>query len=173
MIPAVIVREYEEDEITVHKVPLMMAGALIVSVIALTSAVSFGYLDRQSVPDAARAEAGTMSVATRSLAFFDEADGTVRVEDAFSGEVVGSYGPGTGGFVRSTMRSLVHKRRINGIGRATPFELIEWDNGTLTIRDTTTDASLELSSFGIDNHAIFADMLEPRVVAADVSGGAR
>ena len=155
-----IVREYEEDEVTVHKVPLAMAGALIVSVIALTSAVSFGLLDRQSVPSEARAEAGTMSVQTRSLAFFDEADGTVRVEDAVSGEVVGSYGPGTGGFVRSTMRSLVHQRRINGIGRATPFELIEWDTGALTIRDTTTGSMIELSSFGADNRAVFANMLE-------------
>ncbi len=154
-----IVREYEEDEITVHRVPLMMMGGLIASVLALTSAVSFGFFDRQSVPAEARADAGTMSVATRSLAFFDEADGTVRVEDAFSGEEIVSYGPGTGGFVRSTMRSFVHQRRIRGIGRSVPFELIEWDTGALTLRDTTTESTVELASFGADNHAVFANML--------------
>lgn len=159
-----IVREYEEDEITVHRIPLMMMGALIAATVALTASVSLGFFERQSIPSEARAEAGTMSVSTRSLQFFDEEDGTVRVEDAFSGEVVGSFGPGTGGFVRSTMRSLVHQRRINGIGRATPFELIEWDNGTLTIRDTTTGSTIELSSFGNDNREVFAIML---------SGGAR
>ena len=48
---------------------------------------------------------------------------------------------------------------INGIGRATPFELIEWDNGGLTIRDTTTGGTVELASFGADNRKVFADML--------------
>lgn len=154
-----IVREYEEDEITVQRVPLMMMGGLVAITLTLTTMVSFGVFERQSIPAEARAEAGTMSVATRSLLFFDEADGTVRVEDAFSGEAISSFGPGTGGFVRSTMRSLVHERRINGIGRATPFELIEWDSGALTLRDTETGGTVELASFGADNRAVFAAML--------------
>lgn len=154
-----IVREYEEDEITVHRVPLIMAGALIASVLALTSAVSLGYLDRQSVPSEARASSGAMVTATRNLQFYDESDGTVRVEDAVSGDVLGSFGPGTGGFVRSSMRSLTHQRRINGIGRTVPFELIEWDNGDLTLRDSTTEATVELSAFGAGNRKTFADML--------------
>ena len=155
-----IVREYEKDEITVHRVPIIMAGALIVSVIALTASVTLGYVDRQSIPAEARAEAGTTQINTRSLLFFDESDGTVRVEDAFSGEEVGRFGPGTGGFVRSSMRSLVHQRRINGIGRETPFELVEWDDGGLTLLDTTTGGTVELASFGADNRAVFANMLE-------------
>ena len=155
-----IVREYEEDEFAVHRVPLIMIGVLLAAVLALSASVSLGWFERQAIPAEARADAGTMSIATRSLVFFDEPDGTVRVEDAFSGEEVGSFGPGTGGFVRSTMRSLVHQRRINGIGRATPFELIEWDNGGLTIRDTETGSSVELASFGADNRKVFADMLD-------------
>ncbi len=155
-----IVREYEEDEFTVHRAPIIMMGALMVATLALTASVSFGFFERQSIPSEARADAGTMSVATRSLLFFDEPDGTVRVEDAFSGEVVGSFGPGTGGFVRSSVRSLVHQRRIRQIGRATPFELIEWDDGGLTLRDTTTGGTVELANFGADNRKVFADMLE-------------
>lgn len=155
-----IVREYEQDEITVHRVPLILAGALILSVLAMTSAVSFGLFDRQSIPDEARAAAGTQSTATRSLLFFDESDGTVRVEDAATREEIASFGPGTGGFVRSTVRSLVHQRRINGIGRETPFELIEWNDGGLTLRDTTTGGTVELAYFGTDNRKVFADMLE-------------
>ena len=154
-----IVRQYEEDEFTVHRVPVMLMGGLIATTIALTSMVSLGLFERQSIPSEARAAAGTMSTATRSLLFFDEADGTVRVEDAFSGEVISSFGPGTGGFIRSTMRSLVHKRRINRIGRATPFELIAWDSGALTLRDSTTGETIELASFGADNRAVFAAML--------------
>lgn len=154
-----IVREYEEDEITVHRVPLMMAGALIVSVLALTTAVTSGYLDRQSVPSESRAQAGAVQTDTRALQFYDESDGTVRVEDAVSGEVLASFGPGTGGFVRTTVRSLAHKRRISGIGRATPFELIEWDNGDLTLLDSTTGSTVELAAFGGGNRQTFANML--------------
>ena len=95
----------------------------------------------------------------RLLAFFDESDGTVRVEDATSGAEIARFGPGTGGFVRSTLRSLVHQRRINGIGRETPFELVEWNNGELTLRDSTTGGTVELASFGTDNRKVFADML--------------
>ena len=58
------------------------------------------------------------------------------------------------------MRSLVHERRIRGIGRGTPFELIEWQNGALSLRDTTTGKSVELASFGADNRAVFAAMLK-------------
>ncbi len=155
-----IVREYEKDEITVHRVPLIMAGALIASVLALTAATTTGFFERQSIPGETRAAAGTQEVASRTLQFYDEADGTVRVEDALSGDVISRFGPGTGGFVRTTMRSFAHQRRIRGIGRETPFELIEWDNGDLTIIDNTTGATAEMASFGAGNRKTFADMLE-------------
>ena len=155
-----IVREYEEDEVTVHRIPLMMAGALIVSVLALTTAVSLGFVERQSIPSEARAASGAQVIDTRALYFFDESDGTVRVEDAVSGDEIARYGPGTGGFVRSSVRSLTHQRRINGIGREVPFNLVEWDNGELTLIDETTGGTVELASFGTGNRATFAAMLE-------------
>lgn len=143
-----------------HRVPVMLMGGIVLFSLALTASVSFGVFERESIPSEFRAEAGTTSIANRSIQFFDEPDGTVRVEDGITGQEIGSFGPGTGGFVRSTARSLVHKRRINGIGRETPFELIEWSDGALTLRDTTTDETVELASFGADNRKIFADMLE-------------
>ncbi|EAQ27804.1 possible photosynthetic complex assembly protein [Erythrobacter sp. NAP1] len=155
-----IVREYEDDEIVVHRVPLMMAGALIVSVLALTAGTTMGYFERQSVPSEARATSGAQPLDTRALYFFDETDGTVRVEDAETGEVIERYGPGTGGFVRTSLRSLTYQRRVNGIGREVPFDLIEWDNGELTLIDSTTDATVELGSFGPGNRETFAAMLE-------------
>ena len=155
-----IVREYEEDDFAVHRVPLIMMGALIAITLALTSAVSLGFFERQAIPSEAREAAGTQVMATRSLLFFDEADGTVRVEDAASAEVLGRFGPGTGGFVRSTVRSLVYHRRVNGFGREIPFELIEWENGALTLQDTTTGETVELASFGEGNRQTFANFLE-------------
>ena len=154
-----IVREYEKDEITVHKVPLYLMGGIVAISLALTASVTLGFFERTSVPAEARAAAGVEPVAQRTLRFFDEADGTVRVEDGATTEVLGRYGPGEGGFIRASVRSLVHQRRIRGHGPAVAFELTEWDNGALTLHDPVTDTSIEAASFGPDNRAIFAKML--------------
>jgi putative photosynthetic complex assembly protein len=155
-----IVRTYEEDEFAIHKWPILMIGGVIAISLLLTASVTMGFFEKAAVPEDVRAEAGTQSIATRSLMFFDEADGTVRVEDAFSHEEIARFPPATGGFVRSSVRSLVHKRRIRGIGPETPFELVEYDNGALSLRDVTTGAAVELASFGKDNRAVFAAMLK-------------
>ena len=122
--------------------------------------MTFGFFERQAIPSEARAEAGTVKAAERSLFFFDEADGTVRVEDASNGTELGRFGPGTGGFVRTTVRALVYQRRIKGFGREVPFELIEWDNGMLTLLDPTTGEGVELHSFGDGNRQTFANFLK-------------
>jgi putative photosynthetic complex assembly protein len=159
-----IVREYEKDEVTVHKVPLMLMGGIVLISLALTVSVRLGVFERSAVPEQARAEAGIQPVAMRTLRFFDEPDGTVRVEDGASAEVLGRFAPGEGGFIRASVRSLVHQRRIRGEGPAVPFELTEWENGALTLADPVTGDSVEVASFGPDNRAIFANMLPPKGV---------
>jgi putative photosynthetic complex assembly protein len=154
-----IVREYERDDITVHKVPLMLMGAVVAASLALTASVSLGFFPRQAVPAEARAAAGIKAAQVRSLRFFDEADGTVRVEDGTSAQVLARYGQGEGGFIRASVRSLVHQRRIRGKGAEVPFTLTEWQNGGLTLSDPVTGRGVEVSSFGSDNRAIFADLL--------------
>ncbi|MCZ8370645.1 MAG: photosynthetic complex assembly protein PuhC [Porphyrobacter sp.] len=154
-----IVREYEKDEITVHKAPLMLMGGMVAISLALTASVTAGLFPRQSVPSEARATAGITAAQVRSLKFFDEPDGTVRVEDGASAEVLTRFGEGEGGFIRATVRSLVHQRRIRGIGAETPFTLTEWQNGNLTLADPATGRSVEVSSFGPDNRAVYQNLL--------------
>ena len=77
-----------------------------------------------------------------------------------SAEVLGRFGPGEGGFIRASVRSVVHQRRIRDIGPEVAFELIEWSDNSLTLRDPVTGTSVEASSFGPDNRAIFANMLD-------------
>jgi putative photosynthetic complex assembly protein len=154
-----IVREYEKDEITVHKVPLMLMGGIVAISLALTASVSLGFVKRTSVPAEARAAAGTQAVATRSLRFFDEADGTVRVEDGVSAEVLARYAPGEGGFIRASVRALVHQRRIRDLGPEVAFQLTQWDDGALTIADPATGRSIEATSFGPDNRAVLINLL--------------
>ncbi|MBI1402618.1 MAG: photosynthetic complex assembly protein [Porphyrobacter sp.] len=154
-----IVREYEKDEITVHKTPLMLMGGIVVISLLLVIGVRVGLFERSAVPEVARAEAGTRVTAMRSLRFFDEADGTVRAEDGATGEVLRRFAPGEGGFVRASVRSLVHQRRIRGEGPAVPFELTQWEDGALTLRDPVTGETVEVGAFGPDNRAVFAGML--------------
>ena len=154
-----IVREYEKDEITVHKVPLMLMGGIIAISLALTASVTLGFMPKQSVPAEARAAAGVKADAERTLRFFDEPDGTVRVEDGASAEVLARFGVGEGGFIRATVRSLVHQRRIRGQGAEVPFTLTRWDNGGLTLYDPVTGRGVEVSSFGPDNRAVYANLL--------------
>lgn len=160
-----IVREYEKDEITVHKVPIMLMGGIIAVSLALTASVTLGFLPRQSVPAEARAAAGITAAQERPLKFFDEPDGTVRVEDGASREVLARFGQGEGGFIRATVRSLVHQRRIRGIGPEVAFTLTEWQNGNLTLADPATGRSVEVSSFGPDNRAVYQNLLPAKEAA--------
>ncbi|MGB3807522.1 MAG: photosynthetic complex assembly protein PuhC [Erythrobacter sp.] len=156
-------RTYEQDDFTVHRVPLMLMGAVVAVSVALAASVSLGLFERQGIAAEARAATGTQAMGSRSIFFIDEPEGWVRVEDAQTGSMVGHYPPEIGGFVRSTARSLVHKRQARGIGPAQPFELTEWDNGNLTLSDPATGYSVELAFFGKDNRAIFADILEGKL----------
>jgi putative photosynthetic complex assembly protein len=157
-----IVREYERDEVTVHKVPLMLMGGMIAISLALTASVQLGFFERSAVPEVARAKAGAEVLSARTLRFFDEPDGTVRVEDGATAEVLGRFGQGEGGFVRASVRSLVHQRKIRGEGPAVAFELTEWSNGDLTLHDPVTGQNIETAAFGQPNRAVFADMLPAR-----------
>lgn len=154
-----IVREYEKDEVTVHKVPLMLMGGLVLISLILTALVTNGYLPKSAVAAQYRAEANITPAVQRPIKFFDEADGTVRVEDATTGEVVGRFGIGEGGFIRASVRSLVHQRRIRDQGPEVPFQLIGWSNSSLTLLDPVTDRSVEVANFGPDNRMVFANML--------------
>jgi putative photosynthetic complex assembly protein len=154
-----IVREYEKDEITVHKVPLMLMGGIIAISLALTASVTLGFMPKQSVPAQARAAAHIKADEERTLRFFDEPDGTVRVEDGASAEVLARFGVGEGGFIRATVRSLVHQRRIRGQGPQVAFELTRWSDGGLTLGDPVTGYTVEVSAFGPINRIVFEQML--------------
>jgi putative photosynthetic complex assembly protein len=154
-----IIREYEKDEVTVHRVPLMLMGGMVAISLLLTVSVTTGLLPKSAIASQYRAEAGTQLAVQRPVKFFDEADGTVRVEDGASGEVLGRFGIGEGGFIRASVRSLVHQRRIRDQGPEVPFQLIGWSNSSLTLLDPVTNRSVELANFGPDNRAVFANML--------------
>lgn len=154
-----IVRTYDDEDFRVHTLPLIAMGAVVATTLALVISAQLGYFERQGVPTQVRAERGVMAVDTRSIKFHDAADGAVWVSDAETGLELGRYPQGQGGFVRSTARAMVSNRLQHGIGPAVPFEMITWDDGSMTLRDTQTGRAVELSAFGSKTHGIYQDMM--------------
>ena len=63
------------------------------------------------------------------------------------------------GFIRGVMRGLARDRRSRGIGNAPPFNLTLWRDGELSLTDSATRRSIELTAFGSTNRAAFAALL--------------
>lgn len=98
--------------------------------------------------------------AMRVLNFIDQPDGSIRVIDHQTNEVVDTFS-GEQGFLRGTLRALVRERKLRGLtaDQAHAFELIAHDGGRLTLRDPATGSTIALESFGPTNTAVFARLL--------------
>lgn len=91
---------------------------------------------------------GTAEI-TRVLRFEDTAHGAIRITDARTGQVVTELAPGTGGFVRATLRGLARERRRSSApGPESPFTLTAWSGGQLTLEDPETGRFVDLGAFG-------------------------
>lgn len=101
-----------------------------------------------------------MSVQTMSLTFEDGADGSVIARSAMTGEIVRSWAPETGGFVRTALRSLALKRRHFGVGQAPAFVLHRTENAKLILEDPATGEWVSLNAFGGDNADEFAKLFD-------------
>jgi len=149
----------QPTDFRVHKIPVIACASVIGTSLALAISTHLGFFERQGVPEQIRAERGVMSLDTRSIRFIDTADGAVMVADAETGQELGRFGQGEGGFVRATARAMATARESQGLGPAVPFELITWDNDAMTLRDTQTGRSVELHAFGSKTHEIYQDMM--------------
>jgi putative photosynthetic complex assembly protein len=144
---------------TVPRQALIAAAVLLSVTMALTGAVSMGWIAKSAVPEAGRAANGVAPAQTRLLRFADRADGAVVISDAASGAMVKVIPYGEGGFVRATLRRLAKVRRAAGIGQEPPIALIRWANGALSLRDPETGKVAEIHGFGPDHSRSFAEML--------------
>jgi putative photosynthetic complex assembly protein len=102
-----------------------------------------------------------LSVESLPLVFEDGADGSIVVRDPETGNVLRTWAPETGGFVRTAMRSLALERRQMGIGSGPAFVLHRTENGNLIIEDPQTSEWVSLDAFGGDNVAEFRKLLSP------------
>lgn len=139
---------------------LVLAGALMAFAFASTAIVRLTGTPAAASPSALRAQAHVAPVSSRTLRFTDRGDGAVLVEDVATGGLAATVKPGEQtGFIRGVMRGLARERRMRGIGDGPPFTLTLWRDGELSLTDTATGRSLELTAFGSSNRAVFAALL--------------
>lgn len=142
----------------VPRLPLAAMAALVVVSLLGVTIVRLTGQGGSHQPDA-------VTVAERALRFEDQQDGSVAVLDARTGARLNTVAPGTNGFLRSTMRSLVRERKRQGLGPDMPFQLLARADGRLTLLDPGTGRRIDLESFGPTNSAVFLGLL-PGAAAA-------
>ena len=149
---------------------LMVAGALIAFALTATSVARIAQIPASASPTAMRMAEKIAPVASRDLRFLDRADGAVVIQDVGNGGIASVIEPGQQtGFIRGVMRGLARERRSRGIGDTPPFNLTLWRDGELSLTDSATGRSIELTAFGSSNRAAFAALLptaEPRKAGA-------
>ncbi len=131
---------------------LLAAGALVAFSIAATGLARW--------LQAPAAEANPPGETVRALRFVDQPGGYVDVADAKTGAAITRLVPGEDGFVRSTLRSLVRERRLQGLGDGPPFEVRLDANHRVVLADPATGRRIPLDAFGPTNAAAFARFLQ-------------
>ena len=140
---------------------LITAGALVLFALAATSIVRIAHIPPAASPAIMREQAHIAPVKSRDLRFIDRADGAVLIEDADKGGTASVIAPGQKtGFIRGVMRGLARERRSRGIGDGPAFNLTLWKDGELSLTDTATGRTIELTAFGSTNRASFAVLLD-------------
>ena len=146
---------------------LIIAGALVAFALTAASIVRIAGIPPAASPELMRKADNIAPVKSRTLRFVDRADGAVVIEDAGKGGVASIIAPGQQtGFIRGVMRGLARERRSHGIGNGPPFTLTLWKDGELSLTDTATGRTIELTAFGTTNRASFAVLLDPKATAS-------
>ena len=158
----------EIDSERFPKAALIGAGALVGITLLLTGATSLGLIQKTPSPQQARVDAHVKPISSRSLSFMDAPGGTLEIRDTDKNEIAYTIKKGEkSGFIRGVLRGLARERKMNDVGEAPPFRLTSWADGALTLQDISTGRIIELGSFGPDNRASFAALLDtPKVAVA-------
>ncbi|MES2905001.1 MAG: photosynthetic complex assembly protein PuhC [Pseudomonadota bacterium] len=145
---------------------VVLAAALMLFALVVVAIVRIAGIPPTASPVMMRAQAGIEPVQSRSLRFIDRADGAVVIQDVAKGSTAAVIAPGEKtGFIRGVMRGLARERRMHGIDDGPPFTLTLWQDGQLSLTDTATGRSIEMTAFGTANRASFAALLPPRKAA--------
>jgi putative photosynthetic complex assembly protein len=89
-------------------------------------------------------------VQVKILKFEDRQDGGVTVIDAATNQIIDVV-QGEAGFIRGILRTVARERRIRGLGKEDPVNLMSFNDGRLVLLDPLTNTQIELESFGSIN----------------------
>lgn len=92
------------------------------------------------------------------LSFTKEADGTITVRDAKSGETTAVVPAKNFGFVGVVLQGVAHERRMAQAPADAPLLLSWHEDGRARIEDPETGQRVMLGAFGPGNHAAFAKL---------------
>jgi putative photosynthetic complex assembly protein len=139
---------------------LVIAGALVLFALTATATVRLAHIPAAASPVALRDAGHMVPLEQRNLRFTDRSDGAVVIEDVDRHAIASVIEPGQKtGFIRGVMRGLARERRSRGIGDQPPFNLSLWRDGELSLTDSATGRSIELTAFGSTNRAAFLALL--------------
>jgi putative photosynthetic complex assembly protein len=148
------------DDRLIPPAALIGAGALI-----LTTIVGVGVIQVNKHFAPAVESYNAAPVKTRVLRFIDEGDGVsvygghVKVFDVATGAELHELRENDG-FVRAVLNSLMFERSKRGVSAAPIFELVQWSDNRVTLKDTATGSLVSLGSFGAGNKAVFLRFFE-------------
>ncbi len=148
------------DDRLIPPAALIGAGFLILSTVVGVGAIQLN----KSFSPTVETNAGT-ALRMRQLRFIDEGDGVsvfgghVKVYDAVTGAELPQLRDNEG-FVRAVLNSLMFERSKRGINAAPNFELTDWSDHRVTLKDPATGALISLGSFGSSNKATFMRFFE-------------
>ncbi len=132
---------------------LLGAAALILATLGLSARA------RSARLEASASAVESPALESLDVRFEDRPGGAVAVLEASTGREVGAVPPGTNGFVRGVLRGMFRGRKLESLGRDSPFRLARGADGRLTLDDPQTGRRVDLDSFGPTNAAAFGQLL--------------
>lgn len=127
---------------------LMACAALVIFALLGVSAVRL-------TGSASTSDWRPMTVETLTFRFADAENGAILAINADTGTVVHRWEPATGGFVRTSLRSMALTRQREGVGPEPAFALHMTESGRYILEDPSTGHWVSLDAFGQDNVAEF------------------
>ena len=153
----------QHDDIVVPRGVLIAAGIVMLFSIGLAGAARQAHLAAPAAPKAP-------PKAMVEVRFHDAPDGTIRMLDAVDGRELAVVPARSDGFIRGVLRGMFRTRKLESMDRDARFRLAREADGHLTLEDPQTTRRIELDSFGPDNAAAFARLLEAGVTAGGAGG---
>lgn len=145
---AVFVHHRHRHDETISRPALYAAFGLVALVLGgVTTLVVAG------VDPVAQAPADREAVQRETVVLSTVKGGGLEVLDPATGTVRTTVAPGRDGFARTVLRGLDRVRMQHAVPADGPVEITVWANGTATLRDPSTQWSVELASFGEVNLA--------------------